>query len=222
MNLRTFARPRALVVAAGCLAALAAGTTAAVADAPRTTSAPPGSPSGPDARFGIVTTTAVTDSYNNDGRFDIKSVRHTVSEAGRHHVWVSYTVRTYPSWVDLRLDRRYRNFVLELNRDGERGSEVNVRVAKVDGHIVAELISNATRHVLRRVQVSRYDDHSFTISGPRQWLGAHSYFWTSNFHSPAPRTLCGMRSGHPVTCQDSVPQDGWIRMNQSAWPHLSG
>ena len=205
---------RALAMSGLCIAALAAGTTYAVADAPR-------SPSGPTERTSVITTTTVSDPDDVDGRFDIASVRHVVSEADRHHVWVSYTVSTYPTWVDLRLDRRFRNFVLELNRDGERGSEVNVRVSKVDGHIVAELISNATRHVLGRVRITRPDDHSFTISGPRQRLGAHSYFWTSNFHSAAPRTLCGSRRGYPVTCQDSVPQDGWIRMNRSAWPRLS-
>jgi hypothetical protein len=205
---------RALAMSGLCIAALAAGTTYAVADAPR-------SPSGPTERTSVITTTTVSDPDDVDGRFDIASVRHVVSEADRHHAWVSYTVSTYPTWVDLRLDRRFRNFVLELNRDGERGSEVNVRVSKVNGHIVAELISNATRHVLGRVRITRPDDHSFTISGPREWLGARSYFWTSNFHSAAPRTLCGARSGYPVTCQDSVPQDGWIRMNRSAWPRLS-
>ena len=205
---------RALAMSGLCIAALAGSTAYAVADAPR-------SPSGPTERTSVITTTTVSDPDDVDGRFDIASVRHVVSEADRGHVWVSYTVSTYPTWVDLRLDRRFRNFVLELNRDGERGSEVNVRVSKVNGHIVAELISNATRHVLGRVRITRPDDHSFTISGPRQWLGARSYFWTSNFHSAAPRTLCGSRRGYPVTCQDSVPQDGWIRMNRSAWPRLS-
>ena len=215
--LRHLPASRALATSGVCVAALtalAAGTTTALADAPR-------SPSAPTDRAGVITTTTVTDPDDVDGRFDIASVRHVVSEADHHHVWVSYTVTTYPTWVDLRLDRRFRTFVLELNRDGDRGSEVNVRVSKLDGHIVAELISNATRHVLGRVRVSRPDARSFTISGPRQRLGAHSYFWTSNFHSAAPRTLCGTRGGYPITCQDSVPRDGWIRMNRSAWPRLS-
>jgi hypothetical protein len=168
----------------------------------------------------VVTVTTVSDPDDTDGRFDIARVRHVVSEADRHHVWVSYTVRTFPSWVDARLDRRWRNFVLELDRDGRAGSERNVRVSKADGHIVAELISNATREVIRRVPVSRADDHSFTISGPRQTLGTRTYFWTSNFHVDTRHTLCGWSGGFPITCQDSVPQRGWIRMNSSAWPTL--
>lgn len=98
---------------------------------------------------------------------------------------------------------------------------MNVTVSKRDGRIVAELISNATRTVLREVRVSKPDNRSFTISGPRQLLGARTYFWTSNFHARQPRTLCGRSGGYPVTCQDSVPQRGWIRMNRSAWPILS-
>jgi hypothetical protein len=169
----------------------------------------------------VVTTTTVTDPDDVDGRFDVAWVRHVVHEADRRHVWVSYTVRTFPSWIDLRLERRWRTFVLELDRDGQRGSEQNVTVSKRDGHIVAELISNATRQVLREVRISRPDSHSFTISGPRQVLGARSYFWTSNFHARSPKTLCGRSGGFPITCQDSVPQQGWIRMNRSAWPTLS-
>lgn len=168
----------------------------------------------------VVTTTTVTDPDDVDGRFDVAWVRHVVRESDQRHVWISYTVRTFPSWIDLRLDRRWRTFVLELDRDGQRGSELNVTISKRDGHVVAELISNATREVLRQVRVSRPDRHSFTISGPRQLLGARSYFWTSNFHARSPRTLCGRSGGFPVTCQDSVPQRGWIRMNRTAWPIL--
>lgn len=220
------ARLRALVLVSAAVCALALGTTSAVAtvtDAAGPPVAPAASSLGADrSGGGVVTTTTVTDPDDVDGRFDIASVRHVVSEADRHHVWVSYTVTTYPTWVDLRLDRRYRTFVLELNRDGHPGSEVNVRVSKADGHIVAELISNATRHVLQRVRVSRPDNRSFTISGPRRVLGARSYFWTSNFHTAAPHTLCGRRDGFPVTCQDSVPRSGWIRMDRPAWPILWG
>ncbi len=209
-------------LSAGVLAwslGLSLGTTPAVAtDAP---ASPMSSAStSRDARpssGSVVTTTTVSDPDDVDGRFDIAQVSHVVSEADRHHVWISYTVSTYPSWVEPRLDRRFRNFVLELNRDGHPGSEVNVRVSKDDGHIIAELISNATRQVIQRVQVRRPDDHSFTIMGPRRVLGARSYFWTSTFHTAAPHTLCGRQGGYPVTCQDSVPQAGWIRMNRSAW-----
>ncbi len=213
--------------AVGCLVsgvlAAALGTSPAQAAVPETwpgladAQSSPAGRDGGDTDSSVVTTTTVTDPDDVDGRFDIASVRHVVSEADRHHVWVSYTVTTYPRWVDPRLDRRFRNFVLELNVDGHPGSEVNVRVSKADGEIVAELISNATRTVIRRVRVSRPDDHTFTISGPRRVLGARSYFWTGNFHSAAPHTLCGRQDGYPVTCQDSVPNAGWIRMNRSAW-----
>lgn len=223
---------RAAYLAAALLLAVIVGTTSAAADSPQPTSVQPATTpasttllSKPavgrsDARSpaSVVTTTTVTDPDDTNGRFDISSVSHVVSEADTHHVWLSYTVRTYPSWVDLRLDRRYRTFVLELNRDGRPGSEFNVRIAKADGHIVADLVSNATRRVIQRVRVNRADDHSVTISGPRNVLGARSYFWTSNFHVASPRTLCGQQDGYPVICQDSVPKAGWIRMNRPAWP----
>jgi hypothetical protein len=204
---------------AGCVLGLCAGTTPGLAqtdDTPTSTA----SAAATASAAGVVTTTTVTDPDDVDGRFDIAEVQHVVSEASRSHVWIRYTVSTYASWIDQRLDRSDRNFVLELNRDGEPGSEVNVTVSKRDGHIVAELISNATRKVLRPVRVWRPDAHSFTISGPRRLLGARSYFWTSNFHTVAPGPLCGRRGGYPVTCQDSVPNDGWIRMSRPAWPTI--
>ncbi|MFY9914805.1 MAG: hypothetical protein WAK18_09075 [Nocardioidaceae bacterium] len=219
-SFRTRLVPRqGAATAVGCLLVLA-GMTPALAG---TNASSPGralTPAHADhgAAAGVTTTTTVTDPDDVDGRFDIESVQHVVSEADRDHVWISYTVATFPSWVDGRLDRRWRTFVLELNRDGERGSEMNVTVSKRDGHIVAELISNATRQVIRDVRVSRADAHTFTISGPRRLLGARSYFWTSNFHADAPRTLCGRQGGYPVTCQDSVPNAGWIRLSKPAWP----
>ena len=213
----------------GCLAgatsllSLTGATALASHPAPHATSLSAVAAASATARSGdsVVTTTTVTDPDDVDGRFDVASVRHVVSESDLHHVWISYTVRTFGHWIDPRLDRRWRNFVLELDRDGHPGSEVNVTVSKRDGRIVAELISNATRTVLREVRVSKPDNRSFTISGPRQLLGARTYFWTSNFHARQPRTLCGRSGGYPVTCQDSVPQRGWIRMNRSAWPILS-
>ncbi len=212
-SLRTRLPRRGTVVVGGCLLVLA-GMTPALAD----TQAAAAAPMHQAAAAGTTTTTTVTDPDDVDGRFDIASVEHVVSAADRDHVWMRYTVTTYPSWVEARLDRRWRTFVLELNRDGERGSEVNVTVSKRDGHIVAELISNATREVIRPVRVSRPDAASFTISGPRRLLGARSYFWTSNFHADAPHTLCGRQGGYPITCQDSVPNTGWIRLSRPAWP----
>ncbi len=211
---------RSVVTFGGCLLVLA-GMTPALADVPtseraRLSAQPNAYPR--DSAAGVTTTTTVTDPDDVDGRFDIAAVQHVVSEADRRHVWMTYTVTTFASWIDARLDRRWRAFVLELDRDGERGSEVNVTVSKRDGHIVAELISNATREVIRDVRISRPDAHSFTLSGPRRLLGARSYFWTSNFHADAPRTLCGRQGGYPVTCQDSVPNAGWIRLSKPAWP----
>ena len=65
--LRHLPARRALAMSGLCLAALAAGTTYAVADAPR-------SPSGPTDRTSVVTTTTVSDPDDVDGRFDIASV----------------------------------------------------------------------------------------------------------------------------------------------------
>lgn len=211
---------RGTVAVGGCLLVLM-GMTPALAhtdSGPRSLAGAQPHVDAVDSAVGVTTTTTVTDPDDVDGRFDIASVEHVVGQADRRHVWMSYAVTTFPAWVDARLDRRWRTFVLELDRDGERGSEVNVTVSKREGHIVAELISNATREVIREVRISRPDTHSFVISGPRRLLGARSYFWTSNFHADAPRTLCGRQDGYPVTCQDSVPNAGWIRLSKPAWP----
>ncbi|MGI8434272.1 MAG: hypothetical protein ACR2LE_05985, partial [Nocardioidaceae bacterium] len=58
---------------------------------------------------------------------------------------------------------------------------------------------------------------SIRSSGPRRLLGARSYFWTSTFHADA-SAGCGDDDGVQITCQDSVPQRGWIRWDRLAWP----
>jgi hypothetical protein len=205
----------AAVTSLATLVVVAAATVpvqAAVPEAARISGA------GGTASIVTTTTTTVTDPDDVHGRFDIKRVVDVVRHVRGRPVRVSYTVTTYPTWVEPRLDRNDRTFVLQLNRDAERGSEVNVTVSKRSGHIAADLISNSTRRVIRSLEVSRPDDRSFRISGSRRLLGARSYFWTSNFHTVAAGSLCGRRHGYPVTCQDSVPDSGWIQMSPPAWP----
>jgi hypothetical protein len=158
-----------------------------------------------------------TDADDTSGRLDISRVAHRATEIDRHHVVMSYRVRSFTTFPTARLHPAKRNLVLELNRDAERGSERNVRISSRDGRLIAEVISNATREVIATVEATRPDDQSVRISGPRRLLGARSYFWTSNFHA-AHSTSCGRGDGFPIVCQDSVPQRGWVRVDQPGWP----
>ncbi len=162
-------------------------------------------------------TTTVTDPNDTDGRFDIARVGHQIDQRTRRQVTMTYRVSSFSSFASARLNAQHRNFVLELNRDGQPGSERNVRISRSDGRLVAEVISNATRKVIDTVAASRPDNRTVVITGPRDLLGARSYFWTSNFHT-ARRSACGWGPGYPITCQDSVPQEGWIRLDRPAWP----
>lgn len=165
----------------------------------------------------VTVTTTLTDHDDTAGRLDVARVRHRLTVFGPDHARVSYTVTTHDAFRATRLSPRWRNFVLELNRDGERGSERNVRVSARSGRLVAEVISNATRETLATVTANRVDGRTFTIVGPRELIGARSYFWVSTFHASW-SARCNRGPGFPITCQDSVPDSGWIRMDRWAWP----
>lgn len=165
----------------------------------------------------ITYTATVTDRDDTDGRLDVASVRHRVRVANRDDVRIRYVVATHQRFHSARLGPRFRHFVIELNRDGERGSERNVRISSVGGRLVAEVISNATRTTIATVSVTRVDSRTLSVSGPRDLIGARSYFWTSNFHARW-SDRCGQGDGYPITCQDIVPGRGWIRLDAPAWP----
>jgi hypothetical protein len=171
---------------------------------------------GTDPKLVTLTGTA-TDRDDVDGRLDIQRVRDRVVQLDRSHYLVSYRVRTFTPFGSQRLDGHYRNFDLELDRDGVAGSERTVMIVSRDGALEAQIISTATREVLATVPASRPNDRAVEISGPRRLLGAHSYFWASNFHADHSRR-CGWGDGFPITCQDSVPDKGWLRLDRPAWP----
>jgi hypothetical protein len=166
----------------------------------------------------VVTGTA-SDPDDTAGRLDIQTVRDRVVRVDRTHYLVSYRVRTYTPFATARLDARWRNFDLELDRDGASGSERTVMIVDDEGRLEAQIISTATRRVLATVSATRPNDHAVEISGPRRLLGARAYFWTSNWHAARSRR-CGGGDGFPVICQDSVPDDGWLRLDPPAWPDL--
>jgi hypothetical protein len=199
---------RRLTVAAVPLLTLLA---AAPASAQLTDRPPPTQP------HGIVVSSTMTDPDDTSGRLDISLVQDRTVQLDRHHVLLTYRVRTYTTFGSSRLNDTERNFVLELDRDGEPGSERNVRVTSHGGSLVAEVISNATREVIGTVEVSRPNDQAILLLGSRRLIGARSYFWTSNYHSER-SPECGDLAGVPLTCQDSVPRRGWIRLNHLAWP----
>ena len=161
---------------------------------------------------------AASDPDDVRGRLDIQRVRDRVFQLDHTHYLISYRLRTYTPFMTRLLDGRSRNFDLELDRDGRPGSERTVVVLAERGVLQAQIISTATREVLATVTATRPNDRALEISGPRRLLGARSYFWTSNFHSKQSRA-CGMSDGLPITCQDSAPDDGWLRLDRPAWPN---
>ena len=171
---------------------------------------------GPDDRRPVITGVA-TDPDDVDGPLDIQRVRDRVLQVDRTHYLISYRIRTYTPFASATLDGASRNFDLELDRDGEAGSERTVTVLDDDGVLTAEIISTATRQVLATVNATRPNDRALEITGPRRLLGARSYFWASNYHADR-SPLCGSQDGVPITCQDSVPDDGWLRLDRPAWP----
>lgn len=168
----------------------------------------------------VTTTTTVTDTDDVAGPLDIAKVRHRVEERPSGRVRISYRITTYDAFATSRLDPAQRNFIIELNQDGESGSERNIRISSRHEVLVAELISNATRRVITTLRVSRPDDHSVRVTGTRRLIGVRSYFLYSNFHANRSRE-CGWSDGYPITCQDAVPERGWIRMDRPAWPKLT-
>lgn len=164
-------------------------------------------------------TTTVTDSNDTAGPFDVLKVRHRVV-GNRNWARLAFTVRTQRAFDDAQLSWRHRHFILELDTDGEPGAERNVTIFSRRGDLRADLISNATRQVIAHLSVVRIDKRTLRVVGPRRLLGVHKVFWTSNFHQrgiPA----CGWSDGYPITCQDSVPDRGWLRLDRLAWPTRS-
>lgn len=162
-----------------------------------------------------VTMTA-TDRDDTEGPLDIRRVRHRVAT---HDDWtrLAYTVRTQGRFDGGDLSWRHRHFVIELDTDGEPGAERNVTIFGRDGRLRADLIFNATREVIAHLAVARLDSRTVSVVGSRAQIGARRLFWTSNFHrSGVP--ACGWAGGYPITCEDSVPDRGWLRLDRMAWP----
>jgi hypothetical protein len=211
---RRLSRAQLAALGTATVAALAASLAPTAASASGS-SAPAVSPTGRADR--AVSTGATTDAADTYGRLDIQRVRDRVVALDQTHYLVGYRVRTYTAFDSARLDGDERNFDLELDRDGASGSERTVMVVDDDGLLEAQIISTATRQVLATVPVSRPNDHAIDLVGPRRLLGARSYFWASDFHAErSPR--CGDEDGVAITCQDSVPDTGWIRLDRPAWP----
>jgi hypothetical protein len=169
-----------------------------------------------DEKHAVVTGSA-SDPDDVDGRLDIQRVRDRVIQLDGSHYLISYRVRTYTPFGSERLDGHWRNFDLELDRDGLSGSERTIVVLDDDGVLQAKIVSTATREVLATLSATRPNDRAIDISGPRRLLGARSYFWTSNFHTDRAGS-CGWNDGYPINCQDAVPDDGWLGLDRPAWP----
>jgi hypothetical protein len=169
----------------------------------------------PDAHRSTITTT-VTDANDTAGPLDVLRVRHRVVGDERR-ARLSFTVRVQGPFDDADLSWRHRHFILEMDIDGEPGAERNITIFGRDGELRADLISNATRRVIAHLAVVRVDERTLRVFGPRRLVGVRKVFWTSDFHRTGV-PACGWSNGHPITCQDSVPDRGWLRLDRLAWP----
>lgn len=203
------------------VAALAAVLLLSGVPAP-TAAGPAGAPPAAGPGADVVTTTVTTDPDDTPGRLDLAAVVHRVRQRQGGHsdagVRLRWTVRTRAAFDPQVLQNRFRRFTVELDTDGEAGAERNVRlVARPDG-VVAEVVSNATRHVIASLPALRPDRRSLAFAGPRELVGARRYFWYSDYHARHSPT-CGRGDGFPVICQDTAPERGWIRVDRPGWPH---
>ena len=166
----------------------------------------------------ITITTMVTDGDDTHGRLDISKVTHRIRySTPRGHVHITYRVKTFRAYHIGLLNARHRRFVIELDTDGSPGAERNVRISTRNGHLTGDVISNATRKVIATIAAAHPAPHIVQVAGPRRLIGAHRYFVYSDFHAEHSRH-CGRYQGYLITCQDDVPEAGWIHLDRPAWP----
>ena len=168
---------------------------------------------------GVTVRTQMTDPDDTDGRLDLRSVGHRLRQVTPDSVRVTYRIETLGRFRDGLLESPDRELVLELHRTRTRGADRNITVSSEDGSLTATVISNATREPIGAAHVTRLGSRTIVVTGSRRLIGARSYFLTSNFHLGGSRE-CGWRDGWPVTCQDSVPDEGWIRVDRFGWPAI--
>jgi hypothetical protein len=165
----------------------------------------------------VITTTTLTDADDTPGGLDLAAVSHAVREDGPD-ASLRFTVRLHAPFEASTLHRRHRLIVAELDTDGGSGAERNITVYARHGQVHADLISNATREVVRRLRVRQVSDNAVRVRGPRRLIGARRIFWYSLYHRTGHRS-CGWDDGFPITCSDSVPDDKWLRLPPAAWPN---
>jgi len=164
----------------------------------------------------IVTTVRVSDPNDADGRLDLIAASHSVRERASS-AWVRFTLVLQAPIGAQELHRHHRVLIGELDTDGRSGAERSLKVYGDGERIRADLVSNATREVIRRVPVRLLAGQRITLRAPREQIGARRIFWYSYYHRTGD-PLCGWQEGHPVTCSDSVPGDRWLRLPVAAWP----
>ena len=166
---------------------------------------------------GVMARALMTDVDDTDGRLDVRALGHRLKQTTPDRVRVTYRITTFRTYRDGLLASPAREFVLELHRTRTRGADRNITVSSESGRLVATVISNATREAIGVARIQRLNGRTVSISGSRQLIGARSYFLTSNYHLGGSRD-CGWQHGWPVTCQDSVPDSGWMRVDRMGWP----
>lgn len=202
---------RSLATASGALlAVLPAGNASAAV--------PAGHPPGPAPDR--VTRSTTTDPGDTRGPLDIAAVKDRISIHDQTHVRIAFGIRTYHPFRTRALNRRHRNFTIELGTDSVPGASHNISVYARRGRLRADLISNATRKRVARLNIRRTGPRSIRVRGPRRLIGARRYFVVSTYENPV-TAPCGKVGGTTITCGDDVPRRGWLRLDHPAWPRAS-
>lgn len=212
--MRTHRSPVRLAVSLACTALLTAGAAAGATPATTTAGEPERVPGT------VVSTTTITDQRDTPGPLDIVSVTHVARDRGETAA-LRYTVSMAEPFDASDLQRRHRHVVAELGTDGQRGAERNITIYYRDGALRADLISNATREVIASLHVRQLDGRRLRVRGSREQIGVRTIFWYSNYHRLGFEP-CGWDDGYPVTCQDPVPERGWVHLPRGAWPTRPG
>ena len=171
----------------------------------------------PRRDFAVVTGSA-SDPDDVDGRLDIQRVRDRVFQLDGSHYLISYRVRTYTPFASERLDGHWRNFDLELDRDGRparSGPSSSLRRRRRPAG--ADRLDRDPRGA-RDASARPAPTTEHSRSADRAGCSARDR--TSGRATSTP-TAWGHADGTTATrspAKTAFPTTGWLRLDRPAWP----